>query len=101
MISEVILQIIFSIIILNYLVDLLSGVLNYKSFNNKLPDNVNDIYNQKEYKKSQEYKKENFKFNLIASTSSFIILIIVLYNGYFGKLDSIVRNYTFENEISP
>ena len=101
MISEVILQIIFAIIILNYLVDLLSGILNYKSFNNKLPDNVNDIYNQKEYKKSQEYKKENFKFNLIASTFSFIILIIVLYNGYFGKLDSILRNYTFENEISP
>ena len=46
-----------------------------------LVQNVNDIYNQKEYKKSQEYKKENFKFNLIASTFSFIILIIVLYNG--------------------
>ena len=99
--SEAILQIIFAIIILNYLVDLLSGLLNYNSFNNKLPDNVNDIYNKKEYDKSQEYKKENFKFNLIISTFSFIILNIVLYNGYFGTLDSIVRNYTFENEISP
>lgn len=99
--SEAILQIIFAIIILNYLVDLLSGLLNYNSFNNKLPENVSDIYNDKEYLKSQEYKKENFRFNLITSSFSFIILIVVLYNGYFGALDSIVRNYTFENEISP
>ena len=89
--SEAILQIIFLIIILNYLVDLFSGLLNYISFNNKLPDNVKDIYNEKEYSKSQEYKKENFKFNLITSTFSFIILNIILYNGYFGTLDSIVR----------
>ena len=54
--SEAILQIIFAIIILNYLVDLLSGLLNYNSFNNKLPENVSDIYNDKEYLKSQEYK---------------------------------------------
>lgn len=99
--SEAILQIIFAIIILNYLVNLLSGLLNYNSFNNKLPENVSDIYNDKEYLKSQEYKKENFRFNLITSSFSFIILIVVLYNGYFGALDSIVRNYTFENEISP
>ena len=76
-------------------------MLNYNSFNNKLPENVSDIYNDKEYLKSQEYKKENFRFNLINSSFSFIILIVVLYNGYFGALDSIVRNYTFENEISP
>ena len=58
MISEVILQIIFSIIIFNYLVDLLTGILNYKSFNNKLPDNVNDIYNQKEYRSLKNIKKK-------------------------------------------
>lgn len=99
--SETILLIIYAVIILNYLVDLLSGLLNYNSFDNKIPDNVKDIYNDKEYLKSQEYKKENFRFNLITSTFSFIILNLVLYNGYFGTLDSLVRNYTFENEISP
>ena len=99
--SETILLIIYAVIILNYLVDLLSGLLNYNSFDNKIPDNVKDIYNDKEYLISQEYKKENFRFNLITSTFSFIILNLVLYNGYFGTLDSLVRNYTFENEISP
>ena len=52
----------------------------------KLPENVSDIYNDKEYLKSQEYKKENFRFNLITSSFSFIILIVVLYNGYFEKI---------------
>ena len=99
--SELILLIILIVIAVNYLLDLFSGLLNYRSFNDKIPSNVRDIYNKEEYEKSQKYKKENFKFNLFVSSYSFIILVIVLYSGYFGVLDSSIRNYTLENEISP
>ena len=99
--SETILLIILFVIVVNYLLDLFSGLLNYRSFNDKIPSNVRDIYNKEEYDKSQKYKKENFRFNLFISSYSFIILVIVLYSGYFGVLDSTIRNYTLENEISP
>ena len=99
--SELILLIILIVIAVNYLLDLFSGLLNYRSFNDKIPSNVRDIYNKEEYEKSQKYKKENFRFNLFISSYSFIILVIVLYSGYFGVLDSTIRNYTLENEISP
>ena len=99
--SELILLIILIVIAVNYLLDLFSGLLNYRSFNDKIPSNVRDIYNKEEYKKSQKYKKENFRFNLFISSYSFIILVTVLYSGYFGVLDSTIRNYTLENEISP
>ena len=99
--SELILLIILIVIAVNYLLDLFSGLLNYRSFNDKIPSNVRDIYNKEEYDKSQKYKKENFRFNLFISSYSFIILVIVLYSGYFGVLDSTIRNYTLENEISP
>ena len=99
--SELILLIILIVIAVNYLLDLFSGLLNYRSFNDKIPSNVRDIYNKEEYEKSQKYKKENFKFNLFVSSYSFIILVSVLYSGYFGVLDSSIRNYTLENEISP
>ena len=99
--SELILLIILIVIAVNYLLDLFSGLLNYRSFNDKIPSNVRDIYNKEEYEKSQKYKKENFRFNLFISSYSFIILVTVLYSGYFGVLDSTIRNYTLENEISP
>ena len=99
--SELILLIILFVIAVNYLLDLFSGFLNYRSFNDEIPSNVRDIYNTDEYEKSQKYKKENFKFNLFVSSYSFIILFSVLYAGYFGVLDSTIRNYTLENEISP
>ena len=99
--SELILLIILFVIAVNYLLDLFSGLLNYRSFNDKIPSNVRDIYNKEEYEKSQKYKKENFRFNLFISSYSFIILVTVLYSGYFGVLDSTIRNYTLENEISP
>ena len=99
--SELILLIILFVIAVNYLLDLFSGLLNYRSFNDKIPSNVRDIYNKEEYDKSQKYKKENFRFNLFISSYSFIILVTVLYSGYFGVLDSTIRNYTLENEISP
>ena len=99
--SESILLIILFVIAVNYLLDLFSGFLNYGSFNDEIPSNVRDIYNKDEYEKSQKYKKENFKFNLFVSSYSFIILVSVLYGGYFGVLDSTIRNFTLENEISP
>ena len=99
--SESILLIILFVIAVNYLLDLFSGFLNYGSFNDEIPSNVRDIYNTDEYEKSQKYKKENFKFNLFVSSYSFIILVSVLYGGYFGVLDSTIRNFTLENEISP
>ncbi len=99
--SDQILLLIYIIISINFIIDIVTGFLNYNSFNNKLPSNVKDIFNSEDYKKSQRYKKENFKLNLISSIFSFITLILVLHFGVFGIIDSFVRNYTIENEISP
>ncbi len=88
------------IITINFLFELISGLLNFNSFNKPLPENVRNIYSVDEYSKSQSYKKVNFKFELISSTYSYLILFIVLYYGLLGQLDSYLRNITFENEIS-
>ena len=63
--ADFILNLIVFIISLDFIIDLVTGILNYKNFGKKLPNNVNDIYNKEEYLKSQQYKKENFRFELI------------------------------------
>ena len=88
------------IISFQFIIDLISGLLNYSSFEKPLPNNVENIFSENEYSKSQKYKKVNFKFNLVSSTYSFSILFTVLYFGLLGSLDSYIRNVTFENEIS-
>ena len=88
------------IISFQFIIDLVSGLLNYGSFDKPLPNNVENIFSENEYSKSQKYKKVNFKFNLVSSVYSFSILFTVLYFGLLGSLDSYIRNVTFENEIS-
>ena len=88
------------IISFQFIIDLVSGLLNYSSFDKPLPNNVENIFSENEYSKSQKYKKLNFKFNLVSSVYSFSILFTVLYFGLLGSLDYYIRNVTFENEIS-
>ena len=88
------------IISFQFIIDLVSGLLNYSSFDKPLPNNVENIFSENDYSKSQKYKKVNFTFNLVSSVYSFSILFTVLYFGLLGSLDSYIRNVTFENEIS-
>ena len=88
------------IVTMSFLFELISGLLNFNSFDKPLPENVKTIYSKDEYSKSQSYKKINFKFELISSIYGFLIIFLVLYYGLLGQLDSYLRNITFENEIS-
>ena len=88
------------IISVQFIIDLVSGLLNYSSFDKPLPKNVENIFSENEYAKSQKYNKVNFTFHLVSSIYSFSILFTILYFGLLGSLDSYIRNVTFENEIS-
>ena len=98
--ADMILNLMVVIITISFLIDLVSGVLNYLSFDKELPENVSDIYDEKEYKKSQLYKKVNFRFNLFSSSLGFILMILILKNGLLGDLDSFLRTISPENEIT-
>jgi STE24 endopeptidase len=90
--------IIIAIIIVDFIIDKYIYFLNAKHFNDPIPDELSDVYKQKEYYKSQAYKKENYKFSLI--TSSFTILLTLaffIFKG-FAWIDRVARSYS-ENEI--
>ena len=60
--ADMILILMIVIVTISFLIDLVSGILNYLNFEKELPENVSDIYDENEYKKSQLYKKENFRY---------------------------------------
>ena len=98
--ATTILNIILVIISLDYLFNLILGLLNYNSFDRSIPKNLKGIYDEKEYVHSQEYNKSNFRFGLFTSTINFLALFCIFKFGLLGVLDSLLRNYSPENEIS-
>jgi len=68
--SQSLFYIIIAIIIINFIVDKIIDALNAKHYNDVLPDDLKDVYNDVEYKKSQHYKATTYKFGLLTSTFS-------------------------------
>lgn len=57
----------------------------------ELPEEVSDVYNAEEYKKSQDYKKANDRFGFWVSSFNFIIILLMLLLGGFAYVDSLAR----------
>ena len=86
--------IIISIIIINYIKDKILDALNAKHYNDKLPDELKDVYDDTEYKKSQNYKATNYKFGLLTSTFSILLTLGFLCFDGFEFVDNIARSYS-------
>ncbi|MBN1952749.1 MAG: M48 family metallopeptidase [Bacteroidales bacterium] len=85
---------IISIIIFNFILERGMSYLNSRHFGRKLPEEVNDVYDEEEYLKSQKYKKVNERFSLLTSTVSFTFLMLILFYHVFGYFDQLARGMT-------
>ena len=59
-----------------------------------LPENLKGIYDEKEYARFQNYKRETNRFDLISSTFSFIVMMVFLCTGGFGWWNAWVVTWT-------
>jgi len=73
--------------------------LNYKNRNAKIPEEVNDIYDQDEYKRWHQYYIKNFKFGLVAKTINTLVLLGLLVFGYFPFVGNVVANITVDLQL--
>lgn len=98
MTSQTLFYIIIAIIIINFIKDKVLDALNAKHFNDAIPKELSDVYNETEYKKSQDYKAVNYKFGLWSSLFSIILTLAFLFLDGFEYVDHLARNYS-ENPI--
>ena len=98
--EKIILFLIIVILSLDYLLNSVLSYLNYKSLSKPVPRELDNIYDESDYLKSQDYNKSIYWFNLITSSITFIILLLVFNYELLGKLDNLLRSFSFENEIS-
>lgn len=98
MTAQLVFYILIGIVLLNYTVDELLSYLNAKHFSDALPKELTDVYDEKEYLKSQSYKKTNYLFSLYTNAFSVLLTLAFFFFEGFAFVDTLVRNTT-ENEI--
>jgi len=94
-----ILTIIISLIVFSFLLELIIDLLNVKNLNSNIPAELNGIYDEAEYKKSQEYTKANTNFGFVNETFSFILSLSVLSMGLLGQINEYLAEHLGEGVI--
>lgn len=90
----VLFYILIGIIIIKFLFDTIINALNSKHFNDAIPKELEGVYNQDEYLKSQAYKKENYKFSLISSSFSIVTTLLFFVFDGFAFVDNLAKGFT-------
>ena len=99
MTATILLYIIIAILIINFIIDKILDALNAKHYNDALPPELQDVYDENEYKKSQSYKQTNYKFGVLTSTFSLVLTLAFFYFDGFEFIDNIARNYSDNNIV--
>ncbi|HJX70839.1 MAG TPA: M48 family metallopeptidase [Bacteroidales bacterium] len=86
--------IIISIILFDFILERALSMVNTSRMDSALPEEVKDVYEPEQYKKSQEYKKINDRFAIITSTFSLLIILLMFFFGGFAIADDIAREVT-------
>ncbi len=92
--AHLLFTIIISLLFFDFILDRILDYLNFKRWDSQLPEEVKGIYNEDEYKKSQEYEKVNYQFSLLSNTFSLLSMLIMLFADGFVYVDNFVRQYT-------
>ena len=84
--ATAVLWVILAIILLDFLLDIILENLNLSYRKKPLPENLKDIYDEKEYKKQISYENENIVLGLIKNFIVTLVTFLLLHYGIFGKL---------------
>ncbi len=90
--AETLFYIIIAIILIDFVIDKVIDSLNAKHFDDPVPAELQDVYDEEQYRKSQRYKKERYNFGLVTSGFSLITLLLFLFLEGFAYVDSMARD---------
>lgn len=86
--------IIFSTLLLNYVLHLVSGLFNLQSLRPELPGEFKEFYDAEQYRKSQHYTRVHTRFKLVALTFGLALILVFWFSDGFNGLDRIVRAWS-------
>lgn len=96
--AETLFYIIIAILVVNFIFDQVLDSINAKRFGEPIPSQLRDVYDDEEYKKSQAYKRERYKFGVAFSSVMFVATLLFFFLDGFAFADRLARAYS-DNEI--
>jgi len=96
--AEILFYIIIAIILIDFIIDKILDSLNASRFNDPIPKELEDVYDDAEYRKSQNYKKDVYRFGIVSSVFSLLLLLGFLFFEGFAFVNGIASDFT-ENPI--
>ncbi|MFA6013399.1 MAG: M48 family peptidase, partial [Desulfobacteraceae bacterium] len=85
--------VIFITLIAEYVLNIVSDVLNLKMLRTDLPEAFKGHHSPESYKKSQEYLRVNTRFGWITSTFSLVLILGFWFLEGFNLLDKAIRHF--------
>ena len=89
-----------AVFIIIYLYGLLLNIIRMRSADNRIPDNVSDVYDLPTYRKWRAYHAEKSRFAIVTSTVTFLVeLALLAFNAYaafaglFPKQDPVLQMF--------
>lgn len=92
--ATILFYIIIAIIVINFIKDKILNALNAKHYNDPIPKDLDDVFDEEEYEKSQAYKLANYKFGIWSSLFSLILTLGFLVFDGFEIVDNLARKYS-------
>jgi STE24 endopeptidase len=87
--SQILFFVMIGLLLVDFFFERFLEYLNTTLWNDQLPEEVKGIYDPEKYRTQQAYEKINFRFSLVHSTFSFlVILAMFLFNG-FARVDQL------------
>jgi STE24 endopeptidase len=77
-----------------FILERILDYLNTRNWSDEMPDEVQGIYDEKKYQKSQRYNRERHHFSSLVSVIFFVALLSMLFLNLFAILDSQIRSFT-------
>ena len=93
-VAEIIFIVIVVFLCVDFLVERILESLNRRAMSPDLPESLRGIYDEQEYSRFQNYKRENDRFGLLSSSFSFLVTLGFLCVGGFGWYNTWVTAVT-------
>lgn len=94
MVAGVIFYVIVVFLCVDFLIERILESLNRSAMSPRLPESLRGIYDEREYSRFQNYKRENDRFGLLSSSFSFLVTLIFLCAGGFGWYNAWITGIT-------
>ncbi len=92
--AETVFYILVAIIVFDFLLERMLDYLNSRRWSNKLPVELEGIYDAERYRKSQDYTRTNTRFSIYSDTVSFAAMLLMLFLGGFAFVDGLAWSFT-------